>query len=880
MRNRLLLCSGAVLVLFALSAARSHADSATAATFNTPYLVFGAQPVGQSGLTQTGTLTFSTGGGSVVVTIQSIVIGGANAADFSEAGDGGTPCNAGTTLNVSPGAPASCTLGATFSPTATGTRTGTITVTWSVSAGLNDGPGVVNLAGGDEIMYVTTGPGGQVLTVDGANPNVFQVLSSGPACNVTGCFQPTGAVVGPDGKIYMTDQVNSNIWRMNQDGSQLEAIYSGGAGCNAAPCKPEGPSFSGSGTGDLYFNTFISGNGLFVIPRIATTPFGGPFSAPGLVESCNPSVNNQNCPYGGSGTAFDANGNLLAADQENGDIWSLPAPYSPSTAPTAILSGSSALVAIDTPTGIALNKVNGQMYVANSDSSQQILQIVPPAVPTAPYTTGSYYTFTSTSQCGTDFPDYIQTDMAGRLFTTTSASPQPGGANNCGKVWRIDPGPAPTATLLVDLNSVNGSGIAGICFPGGCGLSGTQAVGLALPPTQGQTQTVGLSSSAGSATIGWPIGCTPTNTPGNNCSSTIGIQYPAGMFGAGDTLNVTFNETTPIQFATNAAGTPYATTTLAPVEGYNGNGIIPSLECTNGGSPCTDINTASTYNIFTTWQSNQTNYCTLVPHLLKGDPAGGPYTGTDSLLLDTIIGCQDGGVGAKGQSSCSSGTSSSRCLSDWINTFGAVAGPAAKATITSPANNASFTANQSAPTAFACSQSPASPSIVTACPGVVTQPDGTIASVATGGHLPTSQTGNYTLSVTPNVSGASSVTSAQLNYAVVACHYVSFGFSPDPVVAGRFTIVTSTVKSCTGVAQKKVTVQFTLSGPFGRNCGTTQSLMFSTPPFTLGANPATVMFPLLIPRGACGGTYTVTAATSVAGTLVDTSSSALIVTTH
>ncbi|MGH9734540.1 MAG: hypothetical protein ACRD8A_08130 [Candidatus Acidiferrales bacterium] len=880
MRRKVLLCSAAVLVLFALTAARSHAESATAATFKTPYLVFGTQPVGQSSLTQTGVLTFSTGVGPVVVTIQSISIGGANAADFVEAGNGATPCNVGTTLNVSPTAPASCTIGATFDPTAVGTRAATITVTWSVSAGLNDGPGVVNLVGGDEIMYVTTGPGGQVLTVDAANQNVFQVLSNGPACNVTGCFQPTGAVVGPDGRIYITDQANSSIWRMNQDGSQLEAVYSGGPGCGTPPCNLEGPSFSAGGNGDVYFNTFNSGNGLFVISSVATTPFGGPFNAPAVVESCNPSVNDQNCPLGGVGTAFDASGNLLAADQENGDIWSLAAPYSSNTPPTAILSGSSTVVGIDTPTGIALNKANGQIYVANSDSSQQILQIVPPAAPATPYTTAAYYTFTSGSQCGTDFPDYFQFDMTGHLFVTTSASPQAGGANNCGKVWRIDPAQSPTATLLLDLSSVSGSGIAGVCGPGECGLNGAQAVGLAMPPTQGQAQTVGLSSSAGSATVGWPSGCTPTNTPGNNCSSTIGIQYPAGMFGAGDTLNVTFNETTQAQFAANAAGTPYGVTTLAPVEGYNGNGIVPSLLCTNGGSPCTDINTASTYNIFTTWQSNQTNYCTLVPHLLKGDPAGGPYTGADSLLLDTIIGCQDGGVGTKGQSSCSSGTSSSRCLSDWINTFGAVSGPAAKATITLPVNNASFTANQSAPTAFACSQNPTSPSIVTACPGVVTQPDGTIASVATGGNLPTSQTGAYSLSVTPNVSGASSVTSAQLNYAVVACHYVAFGFSPDPVVAGRFTIVTSTVKSCTGMAQKKVVVQFTLSGPFGRNCGATQSLMFSTPPFTLGANPATVMFPLLIPRGSCGGTYTVTAATYVAGTLVDTSSSSLIVTAH
>src|SRR5262249_22828079 len=148
-----------------------------------------------------------------------------------------------------------------------------------------------------------------------------------------------------------------------------------------------------------------------------------------------------------------------------------------------------------------------------------------------------------------------------------------------------------------------------------------------------------LSASGGSATVGWPLGCTPTNTPGNNCSSTIGVVYPANMFGTGDTLNVTFNETSQKQFKANAGASPFASTTLAPVEGYNGNGIVPTLLCMNGASPCSDpVAPGTSYNIFTTWQSNQTNYCSQTPHLLRGDPAGGPYTS----LVDTLIQCTDG----------------------------------------------------------------------------------------------------------------------------------------------------------------------------------------------------------------------------------------------
>jgi hypothetical protein len=692
---------------------------------------------------------------------------------------------------------------------------------------------------------------------------------------------------------------------MNQDGSTFEAVYRGSGCPDSSPCKVEGPSFSASGTGDLYFNTLETGQGLFVIAGAATTPVGGPFNAPANVEPgvCDGCGSN-GYPYGGTGTAFDANGNLLAADQEDDEIWSLSPPYNAATsAPTVIASPNTSTISINQAVGIALDKANGQVFVANSNgfnsqtesTANQIVQLVPPVAAGVPYTTTGYYTFTSTnSGCevndepSPDLPEYISFDMTGHLFGTTSTTPlsvdNSANSSGCGRVWRIDPGTSPTATMLVDLNAAFTNGITNgdttICFSP-CGLNGGQAIGLAMPPTQGPTQTVPLLPTGGSFAVGIPVGCIPTNLPPNNCFSTISGAYPAGMFGAGDTLNVTFNEETQQQYGASVFGSPYSMTTLAPVAGFNGDGIVPSLVCLNGsGNACNDtVVPGTSYDIYTTWQTTQTDYCSLTPHLLKGEPVGGsPY----SSLADTIIGCTespDPAAGTKGQSSCSS-TSSSGCLSSWPNSYGPVTGPTAgvtaTATITGPANSASFLLNQPETATFACAQTPSSPSIVVSCPGVVTEPNGTIASVASGGSVPTSQAGTYTLSVTPNVDGGSGVTSAASQYTVVPCQDVGLSFNPSTVAVGKSTTVTATFQSCASKTEFAV-LQFDLTGPLGKNCGTLTTPVLSVPAI-LGTKPISFNFPLKIPPGACSGTYTVTASTFVKGTLVDTISSSLVVT--
>lgn len=871
-----------LLLLVATSAGPSHGSTATGGQFNTPYLVFGTQPVGQSGLTQTGILTFGTGTGAVVVTITGITISGPNAGDFSAAGNGATPCNVGTTINVNVDAPASCTLGGTFTPSATGTRTATITVTWSVSAGLNDGPVTLNVVGGDEVAYVSTGVGGQILTVDGTS-GAFEILSNGPVCTGTGpCFNPTGAVVGPDAKIYITDEVFSNVWRMNQDGTGLQQIYSGSSCPDSSPCNVEGPSFDSAG--NLYFNTFGTGQGLFVMNASAGDAFGSPVS----VEPCTDGGGG--CPNGGTGTAFDGSGNLLAADELNSEIWSLAPPYN--TTPTAILNNSSNQVQIGQPIGIALNKGNDQVYVAQYNggpeaNANQIVSIVPPLSSSTTYTTIAYYTFGINSACDSpDDPEYIQSDMSGTLFGTTSTDPintySGAGSSGCGKVWRIDPPESspncignsnPCATLLVDLNAAYTGGIAGVCFAP-CGLNAAQAIGVAMPPTTGPTQTVPLSSSGGTYAAGIPSGCAVTEVPPNPCISTITGVYPAGIYSTGDTMNITFNEVSQAQYAARVLSTPYSMTTLAAIPGWNGNGIVPSLVClSSSGTPCDDSVTPGTsYEIFTTWQTNQTNYCGMTPHLLRGDPLGGPYT----FLVDTLVpaSCQVEGepsAGTKGKSSCTSSSSSS-CASDWLNSTGPVTGPTATATITSPANGATFLLNQPETAAFSCSPTPP----VMLCPGIVTEPNGTIASATNGGPVPTSQSGTYTLSVNPNVDGGSPGTGASSTYTVLACQDVALAFNPSTVPAGTSTSVTATLQSCNSKIEV-ATVAISMSGPFGRSCGSKPLPTFSFP-LLLGPKPDQFNFNLPIPSGSCDGTYTVTAQTSVNKTLVDTTTATLTVT--
>ncbi|HUK48331.1 MAG TPA: hypothetical protein VLW06_12090 [Terriglobales bacterium] len=484
--------------------------------------------------------------------------------------------------------PGNCSSGCPLTPA--GLPTGVFA--WRIPAG--------------ETVFVSNGTGAQILAVDG-NSGAPRLVVNG-LCDCA--FTPGGIVVGPDSKIYMTDSADSAIYRVNQDGSQAELVYRG-VNCTASsPCNPEGPSFNGN---DLYFNTLETGQGLFVITGAASTPFGGTFTAPANVEPGSCEGEQCGFPFGGTGTAFDSHGNLLAADEENSYILSLSPPYNTAqSAPSIIASHNTSPIGIGEPVGITLNPANGQVFVANSDgfnsqsesTANQIVQLVPPSAAGTPYTTAAYYTFTSTSNCGEgvlvpDFPEYLQSDPTGHLYATTSTDPigieGVSSVSGCGKVWRIDPtSQSPTATLVADLNAIYSNGFPGTCSAP-CGLHSAQASGIALAQAASSNQTTqqGQTMQPGS-----PANLVQDFLFNGATGNYLDFHFDFMTAFNSGTLTVIAN-TTP--FVTNRGitqstyqamveGTSLATTSclLAPGEGTDSNGnplcAAMTLQCTNDGN--------------------------------------------------------------------------------------------------------------------------------------------------------------------------------------------------------------------------------------------------------------------------------------------------------
>jgi hypothetical protein len=190
-------------------------------------------------------------------------------------------------------------------------------------------------------------------------------------------------------------------------------------------------------------------------------------------------------------------------------------------------------------------------------------------------------------------------------------------------------------------------------------------------------------------------------------------------------------------------------------------------------------------------------------------------------------------------------------------------------TITAPAANATYTLNQAVAANYSCTDPQSQPAGYPTCTG----------TVADGSNIPTNSVGSNTFTVT-STDAAGTTGTASLTYSVV-CHYVLIGFDPSSVSPGGISIVTGTLMSCASTAQK-VAITFALQGPVQPNaCSSTESLMFTTPPFTLKPNTHDrVSFPFFVPKKTCAGTYQVVATThlnSARGTVLDTSSASLTV---
>jgi hypothetical protein len=192
--------------------------------------------------------------------------------------------------------------------------------------------------------------------------------------------------------------------------------------------------------------------------------------------------------------------------------------------------------------------------------------------------------------------------------------------------------------------------------------------------------------------------------------------------------------------------------------------------------------------------------------------------------------------------------------------------------ITAPAASATYDLHQAVAASYTCTDPQSQPTGYPTCTGTGTA--GT--AVPSGSKIDTASVGSKSFTVT-STDAAGATGTASVDYTVV-CHYVDLVFNPSTVTRGSFTIVTGILNSCASTSQK-VTVTFTLKGPLQPNaCGSSQSFMFTTPPFTLKPNTdVTVRFPFLVPKKICPGTYNVVATTNLGGVAVDTSSAALTI---
>jgi hypothetical protein len=79
-------------------------------------------------------------------------------------------------------------------------------------------------------------------------------------------------------------------------------------------------------------------------------------------------------------------------------------------------------------------------------------------------------------------------------------------------------------------------------------------------------------------------------------------------------------------------------------------------------------------------------------------------------------------------------------------------------------------------------------------------------------------------------------------------------------------------------APQTVKVKFTLSGPLGRNCSDSDTVMFTTPSFTIRSGTSSSFWlPFFVGRNVCAGTYTLTTTTLQGSSTIDTVTSTLMV---
>lgn len=572
-----------------------------------------------------------------------------------------------------------------------------------------------------ESIYVSTGAG-QILTVDG-NVGTVKLLSNGPPNGeLSFPWAPQAMAFGPDNKLYIADPGNSRIWRMNQDGSGIELVYSQSivsvfnfpacvlvpaeTGINC-PSSPQGPSFKNDGTGDLYFDTGFSG--VYKIPGVAapgTVTSGGAFNSALNLISANLG------PTSGQGTGFDASGDLLAVAGTGGDgvfneVESLAPPYTGT--PTALVTG------LNGPTAVALNKSTGQVLVSDTNN-QQILSITGSGC--AAGTAGCTTLYVAFSPASADSPAYMQFDSTGHLFVLTEED----GGN--AKLWRVDdPAPGATATLLAPM-------------PGSSPTTLPQAIGVAVPASSPESESIVVTGNAQTLTFSF-----------DNNAYGVSFTIPPGFLPPGTLVTDTPADTPQAVWAAEADN--YSGTTIAPIDALNGDGVVHTvtLTCPAGMQTCTPP-PADTYSATIFWESSQIDFCTLSPGLLKEEIGSTTWFN----LEQSCANYPDPGHGISGSSNDS--------MSRWAAVSGVPPTPVAAVTIVAPANGATYAQGEVVPANYSCSGTS-----VVACAGTVGNTQNIDTSL--GPH-----TFNANAIVTAGPGGSASAT-----YSVVQ-NFVFVGFGP------------------------------------------------------------------------------------------------------
>jgi len=585
-----------------------------------------------------------------------------------------------------------------------------------------------------EKVFVSTASGGQILKVDG-NTGTFQVLTNGPPCPTSGCFSPEGLVVGPDSKLYIADPTNSNIWRIDQSGANLEPVYTkfGAPGfpnfplCTGAACpnSPEGPSFSsalnsdGNLKGDLYFNTSFTSSGVYRISGAGTTPMDQAFQAPVNVI---PGACTTNCfvPGFGEGTAFDNADNLLVTNSPidpGGKVLTLSPPYTAGT-PLVLSSG------LTDPVAVALNKATGQLFVSDRSTSK-VLAI-------ASNGTTSPYIILGGGCTGPGGPDYMQFDGTGHLYVVVAQD----ASGACGTVLRVDP-PAtpdgtPSGTLLVNLSNVSNEA-----------LHSNRAIGLALPATQGPSQTI--TATGGAQEMDFIF---------DNDVYNFVLKFPAGYLPAGATVTDTPIETSPADWRLRSGN--YPGTFIAPVSGYGGDGFVHRLVCMYNGDSCSVTAPppppGASYTAFSSWNSQQTNFCESGGAMLKGPVGGNTWVNPTNFCSDT-------------RTDPTAGAGSEDGLSDWPLVYGVtgLSGVTINIVTPPPASPATYSIGQNVLANYSCNPAPSFPSLLG--PDIFC-----IGDVPSGSLIDTSSAGTKTFKVSSVVTtGVAPVQTVNYNVAYSIC---------------------------------------------------------------------------------------------------------------